>query len=120
MQYAVSPTKLKTSAAQAQARIDLAAAHRLAERHGFNEGIFNHLTYVVPGKQRPLLPDPVRPALVGGDGVLLHGGRHRRRQGQARRKAKSSAPATASMRRSTQRCRRPRRCFIRTCPMPAR
>ena len=35
--------------AERQARIDLAAAHRLAEMHGFNEGIFNHLTLVVPG-----------------------------------------------------------------------
>ena len=33
-----------------QARVDLAAAHRLAYRHGFNEGIFNHLTFVVPGR----------------------------------------------------------------------
>ncbi len=50
MQLAVSPTKLKeTSAAERQARIDLAAAHRLAYRHGFSEGIFNHLTFVVPG-----------------------------------------------------------------------
>jgi ribulose-5-phosphate 4-epimerase/fuculose-1-phosphate aldolase len=36
-------------AAQRQARIDLAAAHRLAVMHGFNEGIFNHLTLRVPG-----------------------------------------------------------------------
>src|SRR5215475_5078838 len=33
-----------------QARVDLAAAHRIAVMHGFNEGIFNHLTRVVPGK----------------------------------------------------------------------
>jgi len=33
-----------------QARVDLAAAHRLAVMHGFNEGIFNHLTLAVPGK----------------------------------------------------------------------
>jgi ribulose-5-phosphate 4-epimerase/fuculose-1-phosphate aldolase len=32
-----------------QARVDLAAAHRLAAMHGFNEGIFNHLTFRVPG-----------------------------------------------------------------------
>jgi ribulose-5-phosphate 4-epimerase/fuculose-1-phosphate aldolase len=32
-----------------QARIDLAAAHRLAVWHGFSEGIFNHLTLAVPG-----------------------------------------------------------------------
>jgi len=32
-----------------QARVDLAAAHRLAVMHGFHEGIFNHLTLRVPG-----------------------------------------------------------------------
>lgn len=32
-----------------QARVDLAAAHRLAAMAGFNEGIFNHLTLEVPG-----------------------------------------------------------------------
>jgi ribulose-5-phosphate 4-epimerase/fuculose-1-phosphate aldolase len=35
--------------AQRQARIDLAACHRLAARFGFNEGIDNHLTMLVPG-----------------------------------------------------------------------
>jgi ribulose-5-phosphate 4-epimerase/fuculose-1-phosphate aldolase len=50
MQFRVSPDKLAdVSAEQWQARVDLAAAHRLAYMHGFNEGIFNHLTYVVPG-----------------------------------------------------------------------
>jgi len=34
---------------QWQARVDLAAAHRLAVTHGFHEGIFNHLTLRVPG-----------------------------------------------------------------------
>ena len=38
-----------TESAAWQARIDLAAAHRLAVEHGFNEGIFNHLTLAVPG-----------------------------------------------------------------------
>jgi ribulose-5-phosphate 4-epimerase/fuculose-1-phosphate aldolase len=33
-----------------QARVDLAAAHRLAYMHGFSEGIFNHLTLAVPGR----------------------------------------------------------------------
>jgi ribulose-5-phosphate 4-epimerase/fuculose-1-phosphate aldolase len=37
------------AAARRQARIDLAAAHRLAVMHGLNEGIFNHLTCRVPG-----------------------------------------------------------------------
>jgi ribulose-5-phosphate 4-epimerase/fuculose-1-phosphate aldolase len=32
-----------------RARIDLAACHRLAARFGFNEGIDNHLTMLVPG-----------------------------------------------------------------------
>ena len=36
---------------QWQARVDLAAAHRLAVMHGFNEGIFNHLTLRVPGTE---------------------------------------------------------------------
>ena len=42
-----SPT---ITAAEWQARVDLAAAHRLAVWHGFSEGIFNHLTLAVPGK----------------------------------------------------------------------
>jgi len=36
--------------AQWQMRVDLAAAHRLAYMQGLSEGIFNHLTAVVPGK----------------------------------------------------------------------
>src|SRR6202047_226826 len=40
---------INTDAAQWQARVDLAAAHRLAVMHGFHEGIFNHLTLRVPG-----------------------------------------------------------------------
>jgi len=37
------------SDAERQARIDLAACHRLAARFGFSEGIDNHLTMLVPG-----------------------------------------------------------------------
>src|SRR5262252_2548045 len=37
------------AAKQWQARVDLAAAHRLAVMHGYHEGIFNHLTLRVPG-----------------------------------------------------------------------
>lgn len=33
-----------------QARVDLAAAHRIAVMHGLAEGIMNHLTLVVPGR----------------------------------------------------------------------
>jgi ribulose-5-phosphate 4-epimerase/fuculose-1-phosphate aldolase len=36
--------------AEWQARVDLAAAHRMAVSHGFSEGIFNHFTLAVPGK----------------------------------------------------------------------
>ncbi len=36
--------------AEWQARVDLAAAHRLAVQQGFSEGIFNHLTLAVPGR----------------------------------------------------------------------
>jgi ribulose-5-phosphate 4-epimerase/fuculose-1-phosphate aldolase len=36
--------------AETQARIDLAAAHRIAEMQGLSEGIFNHLTLAVPGR----------------------------------------------------------------------
>jgi ribulose-5-phosphate 4-epimerase/fuculose-1-phosphate aldolase len=51
MQLTVSPTTLKEcSAEEWEARVDLAAAHRLAVMHGFHEGIFNHLTLVVPGR----------------------------------------------------------------------
>jgi len=51
MQFQVSrTTRDECSAAEWDARVDLAAAHRLAVMHGFHEGIFNHLTHVVPGK----------------------------------------------------------------------
>src|ERR1700684_3349184 len=51
MQVRVAPEGLNDwSAAERQARVDLAAAHRLAHMHGFSEGIFNHLTLVVPGR----------------------------------------------------------------------
>jgi ribulose-5-phosphate 4-epimerase/fuculose-1-phosphate aldolase len=42
-------TGVDVTAAQWQARVDLAASHRLAVMHGFNEGIFNHFTLRVPG-----------------------------------------------------------------------
>lgn len=38
------------NAVEWQARVDLAAAHRLAFMHNMHEGIFNHLTLIVPGK----------------------------------------------------------------------
>src|SRR5580658_8099615 len=51
MQFRVSPKTLSESSAEEwAARVDLAAAHRLAFNQGFSEGIFNHLTFVVPGR----------------------------------------------------------------------
>ena len=46
-----STPREECSPAEWDARVDLAAAHRIAVMHGFNEGIFNHLTRVVPGKR---------------------------------------------------------------------
>jgi ribulose-5-phosphate 4-epimerase/fuculose-1-phosphate aldolase len=46
-----SKADIDASAAQWQARVDLAAAHRLCVREGFHEGIFNHLTARVPGHE---------------------------------------------------------------------
>jgi ribulose-5-phosphate 4-epimerase/fuculose-1-phosphate aldolase len=46
------------SRAERRARIDLAACHRLAARFGFNEGIDNHLTMLVPGHAERLYLAP--------------------------------------------------------------
>ena len=46
------------AAQQWQARVDLAAAHRLAVMHGFHEGIFNHFTLIVPGTDDRYLQIP--------------------------------------------------------------
>ena len=45
-----SRSRDEISAAEWEARVDLAAAHRLAVSHGFSEGIFNHFTLAVPGR----------------------------------------------------------------------
>ena len=41
-----------------QARIDMAAALRLAVRFGFHEGICNHFSYAVPGMDDRFLLNP--------------------------------------------------------------
>ncbi|MFO0996802.1 MAG: class II aldolase/adducin family protein [Alphaproteobacteria bacterium] len=41
-----------------QARVDLAAVHRLANRFGFDDGIWNHFTLVVPGTTDRFLVKP--------------------------------------------------------------
>ena len=49
MNVAVNKAReLKPDSAEWQARVDLAAAHRIANNAGLNEGIFNHLTLAVP------------------------------------------------------------------------
>ena len=51
MQFQVSRiSRDECGAGEWEARVDLAAAHRLAVMHGLSEGIYNHLTQVVPGK----------------------------------------------------------------------
>jgi len=44
--------------ARAQTKVDLAAALRLAVRHGFHEGICNHFSAVVPGEEDRFLINP--------------------------------------------------------------
>ena len=52
MNYVQSAAKAKGyTAAQWQARVDLAAAHRCAIMHNLHEGIFNHLTARVPDEE---------------------------------------------------------------------
>ena len=43
------PVRHEAQPAEQQARVDLAAAHRLAVHFGFHEGIDNHFTLLVPG-----------------------------------------------------------------------
>ncbi|WP_410014270.1 class II aldolase/adducin family protein [Sodalis sp. C49] len=69
--------------ARHEARLDLAAAHRLAVWHDFSEGIYNHFTLAVPGSDdRFLLPpfglhwSEVRASelmTIGFDGTQLDG-----------------------------------------------
>jgi len=56
--------KVVSNSAAWQGRVDLAAAHRLADRQGFSEGIFNHFTLAVPGTSDRYLQIPFWSALV--------------------------------------------------------
>lgn len=84
MQQKIEPAEsLKANAAEWEARVDLAACHRLAVMHGFHEGIFNHLTFTVPGRNDRYYQIPfgmhwseVTASCfmeVGWDGTLLRG-----------------------------------------------
>jgi ribulose-5-phosphate 4-epimerase/fuculose-1-phosphate aldolase len=46
------------SLASRDARLDVAAAHRLAVRHGLNEGVWNHISYVCPDDSSRMLISP--------------------------------------------------------------
>lgn len=48
-EFVRSAVRSQVTEEQWQARIDLAAAHRMCVMFGLHEGIFNHLTLVVPG-----------------------------------------------------------------------
>ena len=52
--------------AQVDARIDLAAVHRLAYRFGFDDGIWNHFTLEVPG-----VPEIGKRFFVKAHGLLM-------------------------------------------------
>lgn len=54
----VSSSESRMPAVEWQARVDLAAAHRLAVNQGLSEGIFNHLTLAVPGRDDRFLLNP--------------------------------------------------------------
>lgn len=41
-----------------EARLDVAAAHRLAVIHGLNEGVWNHISFCSPGKPENILISP--------------------------------------------------------------
>ena len=63
MQRTANVTRLDNAGGQYaavewQARVDLAAAHRLADARGYNEGIFNHFTLVAPGRTDRFLVIP--------------------------------------------------------------
>ncbi|MEQ9641736.1 MAG: aldolase [Alphaproteobacteria bacterium] len=58
MAAAVQTTVTNTDAARWQARVDLAAAYRLAHRFGYAEGICNHLTLMQPGSDDVFLLIP--------------------------------------------------------------
>lgn len=58
---AISTAKIdlaSCSEAERQARIDLAAAHRLAVRYGYHKGIDNHFTHLIPGHSDRFLLAP--------------------------------------------------------------
>jgi hypothetical protein len=98
-----------------QARIDLTTALRAAARHGLNEGVCNHFSMAVPGREDLFLVNPqglhwseITPSdivMADGDGNIVEG-----------RYPKSSRPPSISMPASIPATRAPRSCCIPTCP----
>src|SRR6516164_9287704 len=120
MQFQVSRiSRDECSAGEWEARVDLAAAHRLAVMHGLSEGIFNHLTQVVPGKPDRYYQIPfgmhwseVKASSfmeVGINDAEVSAG-----------PATSSGPAIAFTRQFIRRCRRPKSCSTRICRLLVR
>ena len=98
-----------------QAKIDLAAAcFRAAALHGFNEGIDNHFSLAVPGRDDLLPAEPLRPALVGAVRVGHPHGRprrqRRRRRGRVGDDGVHDPPRRAPRPRATRAA-----CCTRTC-----
>lgn len=100
------------------AREDLAACFRMAARYGFEEGICNHFSAVVPGHEDLFLVNPYGFAfreitassllICDFEGNVVEGA------GQPR------PPPSTSMPRCTAACRAPRSPSTPTCPMPPR
>jgi hypothetical protein len=120
MQLSVLPASLQNCTDEEwRARVDLAAEHRIACRQGLSEGIFNHLTFVVSGRDDRYyrIPFGTHWSEVTASTFMEVG----IDDGEVKRgEATSSAPAIAFTRRSTRRCRRPRRCFMPTYRSPSR
>ncbi len=119
MQFRVSRvSRDECSAEEWEARVDLAAAHRLAVMHGLNEGIFNHLTQVVPGKPDRYyqIPFGMHWSEVKASSFMEVG----INDGEVKRGETSSGPAIAFTPQFTRRCRRLKPCSTRICRLPVR
>ena len=85
--HEVPSLRQRVSEEEWQARVELAAAYRLAAHHGWTHLINNHISLRVPGTEDQFLHQPVRSALRADDG--LEPGQDRRRRQRARRYALS-------------------------------
>jgi len=120
MQFRVSPKTLEESSAEEwQARVDLAAAHRLAFMHGFQRGHLQSPDLRVPGRSDRYyqIPFGMHWSEVTASSFMEVGiddGEVKRGEGEVERSCYCiHAPIHQAL-------RRPRRCFIRTCRMRAR